>query len=114
MKGHKISLMTAILMNINIMVGSGILIGPGIMAGIAGNASFLGWPLVALFFLPMVLMYRADEPYVPWGWRVLRLCERRSFKDCRLLVRLFVCYRIYIFRRGRALGIKAAIACRIW
>ena len=34
MKGHKISLMTAILMNINIMVGSGILIGPGLMAAL--------------------------------------------------------------------------------
>ncbi len=55
MKHHKISLMTAILMNINIMVGSGILIGPGIMAGIAGNASFLSWFVVALLFLPIVL-----------------------------------------------------------
>lgn len=55
MKHHKISLVTAILMNINIMVGSGILIGPAVMAGIAGNASFLGWLLVALLFLPIVL-----------------------------------------------------------
>lgn len=37
------------------MVGSGILIGPGIMAGIAGNASFLSWFIVALLFLPIVL-----------------------------------------------------------
>ena len=42
-------------MNINIMVGSGILIGPGIMAGVAGNASFLTWLVVALLFLPIVL-----------------------------------------------------------
>ena len=55
MKHHKISLVTAILMNINIMVGSGILIGPAVMAGIAGNASFLAWLLVALIFLPIVL-----------------------------------------------------------
>ena len=55
MKHHKISLTTAILMNINIMVGSGILIGPGIMAGISGNASFLSWFFVALLFLPIVL-----------------------------------------------------------
>lgn len=55
MKQHKISLFTAILLNINIMVGSGILAGPGLMAAIAGNASFLAWPLVALFFLPLVL-----------------------------------------------------------
>ncbi len=37
------------------MVGSGILIGPAVMAGIAGNASFLAWLLVALLFLPIVL-----------------------------------------------------------
>ncbi len=55
MASYKISLGTAILMNINIMVGSGILIGPGIMAGISGNASFLTWLLVGLMFLPIVL-----------------------------------------------------------
>ena len=37
------------------MVGSGILVGPAVMAGIAGNASFLAWLLVALLFLPIVL-----------------------------------------------------------
>ena len=37
------------------MVGTGILIGPGKMAAVAGNASFLSWPLVALLFLPIVL-----------------------------------------------------------
>jgi amino acid transporter len=42
-------------MNINIMVGVGIFIGPPLMAQKAGNASFLGWPLVALIFLPVVL-----------------------------------------------------------
>lgn len=55
MKEHKISLTTAILLNMNIMIGSGILIGPGASAAISGNASFLAWPLVALLFLPMVL-----------------------------------------------------------
>lgn len=55
MKEHKISLSTAILLNMNIMIGSGILIGPGNIAAIAGNASFLAWPIVALFFLPLVL-----------------------------------------------------------
>lgn len=54
-KQHKISLFTAILMNINIMVGSGILFGPGIIAAISGNASFLTWLLVAFIFLPIVL-----------------------------------------------------------
>ncbi|MBA3752197.1 APC family permease [Candidatus Dependentiae bacterium] len=55
MNQHKISLTTAILMNFNIMIGSGILIGPAIMAEKAGNASFLAWLLVALIFLPIVL-----------------------------------------------------------
>ncbi|HEX2978339.1 MAG TPA: APC family permease [Candidatus Babeliales bacterium] len=55
MKQHKISLFTAILLNLNIMIGSGILIGPGSMAAIAGNASYLAWIMVALIFLPIVL-----------------------------------------------------------
>ncbi len=55
MEQHKISLSTAVLMNFNIMIGSGILIGPSVMAGIAGNASFLAWFFVALIFLPVVL-----------------------------------------------------------
>lgn len=52
---HKISLLTAILINMNIMIGSGILIGPSKTAAIAGNASFLSWFLVAILFLPLVL-----------------------------------------------------------
>jgi APA family basic amino acid/polyamine antiporter len=55
MEEHKISLSTAILLNMNIMIGSGILIGPGAAAAISGNASFLAWPIVALMFLPIVL-----------------------------------------------------------
>lgn len=55
MKEQKISLSTAILLNMNIMIGSGILIGPGAAAAISGNASFLTWPIVALIFLPIVL-----------------------------------------------------------
>lgn len=55
MKEHKISLLTAILLNMNIMIGSGIMGGPAAVAAICGNASFLAWPLVALMFLPIVL-----------------------------------------------------------
>ncbi len=44
MKEHKISLFTAVLLTMNIMIGSGILIGPGNIAAIAGSASFLAWP----------------------------------------------------------------------
>ncbi len=55
MKPHKISLTTAILLNLNIMIGSGILIGPGRMAAIAGSLSYLAWIVVAMLFLPIVL-----------------------------------------------------------
>ena len=55
MSDRKISLSTAVLLNMNIMIGSGILIGPGRSAAISGNASFLAWPLVAFLFLPVVL-----------------------------------------------------------
>jgi len=65
MKQHKISLTTAILMNINIMVGSGILIGPGVMTAVAGNASFITWLLVALLFLPVVLSTVQMSRYSP-------------------------------------------------
>ena len=54
MQQQKMSLFAAILMNINIMVGAGIYIGPATMAKIAGNASYLNWPLVALVFFPVV------------------------------------------------------------
>lgn len=52
---HKISLRTAILLNMNIMIGSGIFLSPSQIALIAGNASFLAWPAVVLLFLPLVL-----------------------------------------------------------
>ncbi|MBT4595245.1 APC family permease [bacterium] len=52
---EKISLVTAVLMGINVMVGVGILIAPSVMAGIAGNASFLAWGAVALILLPLLL-----------------------------------------------------------
>lgn len=54
MKTEKISFLSALLMNINLMIGSGIFVGPTQMALIAGSASYLTWPLVALCFLPIV------------------------------------------------------------
>lgn len=58
---NKISLSTAILMNMNIMIGGGVFAFPAIMAaistyqgGVLGNASFLGWGLTALCILPIV------------------------------------------------------------
>ena len=55
MTKHKISLTTAVLLSMNILIGSGIIVGPGQIAAIAGNASFLAWPIIALLFLPLVL-----------------------------------------------------------
>ncbi|MCK4264980.1 APC family permease [Candidatus Babeliales bacterium] len=55
MKESKISLFTATLININIMVGAGIYIAPSLMAQKAGSFSFLGWGLSALVLLPIVL-----------------------------------------------------------
>ncbi len=67
MKEHKISLTTATLLNMNIMIGSGILIGPALIAATAGNASFLAWPLAALIFLPMVLCTAQLSRMFPTG-----------------------------------------------
>ncbi|MBU1008029.1 APC family permease [Candidatus Dependentiae bacterium] len=62
---HKISFWTAVLMNINIMVGIGIFILPPLMTQRAGYASFLGWPLVALVVLPIVLSVAAMARLFP-------------------------------------------------
>src|SRR5690349_20003336 len=50
-----ISLFTAILININIMVGAGIFINPPLMASIAGQFSYLGWLVGALIMVPLVI-----------------------------------------------------------
>jgi APA family basic amino acid/polyamine antiporter len=50
----KIPFIAAILMNINIIVGSGIFAFPQFMAAKSGAWSFLGWPLVALMLLPII------------------------------------------------------------
>lgn len=65
MKTHKISLLSAILLNMNILIGSAILFGSGRSAMVAGSASFLAWPLVALLFLPMVLSTAKLSVMVP-------------------------------------------------
>lgn len=62
---HKISLFTAILIGINIMVGVGIFRFPSLMAARAGNASFLAWPIIALIFLPIVLSIAAIARVFP-------------------------------------------------
>ncbi len=54
MNNYKISLITAIVLNINIMIGSGIFICPPQLAQIGGYWSFLSWTMGALVFLPVV------------------------------------------------------------
>ena len=51
---NKMSMFTAILVSINIMIGIGIYLMPSYMAQQSGSLSFLGWGLVALIFLPVV------------------------------------------------------------
>lgn len=51
----KISFIAAVLMNINIIVGSGIYNYPPLMAHRAGGLSFLGWILAGLLLLPIAL-----------------------------------------------------------
>ncbi len=55
MLDNKISLWSAILININLMVGAGIYFMPPLMAREAGSWSFLGWPLCSILFVPVVL-----------------------------------------------------------
>jgi len=54
MEKDKISLFTAIMMNINIMVGAGAFIMPSLMAQKASALSFLGWISVGIIFFPLV------------------------------------------------------------
>ena len=65
MEQKKISVLTAILMNANIMIGAGIFIGPTMMAQKAGNLSFLGWFAVAIVFLPVVWSVTQVSQYFP-------------------------------------------------
>jgi amino acid transporter len=107
MKQHKISLLTAILLNINIMIGSGILAGPGIMAGIAGNASFLPWPIVALLFLPLVLSIVSLSGMCPgaggfYAYAKMGLNERAGYLSGLLYVigyTFAVAVEVLVFRK---------------
>ncbi len=51
----QITLFTAILININIMLGAGVFINPGPLTLFAGSLGFLGYILSALVLLPIVL-----------------------------------------------------------
>lgn len=52
----KIPFFAAVLMNINIIVGSGIYANPQFMAQNAGTWGFLGWPIIALMMMPIILV----------------------------------------------------------
>lgn len=52
----KISFVSAVLMSINIIVGSFIFVAPQRMAAMAGSMSFLGWVLAGILLLPIVLI----------------------------------------------------------
>lgn len=52
---NQISLVTAILLNINIMVGAAIFVAPPLMAAQAGGMSYLGWLISALIVLPIIM-----------------------------------------------------------
>lgn len=54
-----LSIVDAIFMNINMMVGVGAFFGPQLMTQKMGAASFLGWIAVTLIFLPIVLSVAA-------------------------------------------------------
>lgn len=53
-KKREMSFLAAVLLTINTMVGAGILASLGPVTGIAGNVSFLAWPLIGLLILPVV------------------------------------------------------------
>lgn len=55
MKDNKISFFTAVLLNINIMIGAAIYINPPLMAAKSAGWSFLTWLLGAAIFTPVLL-----------------------------------------------------------
>ncbi|NCF71681.1 MAG: amino acid permease [Chlamydiales bacterium] len=64
-KDHKISVLTAILVNINIMVGAAIYINPPVMTAQVGASSYLTWLFGGLIFLPVVLGITAISKLFP-------------------------------------------------
>ncbi len=62
---QKISLTSAILMNINLMVGASAFVNPGFMAAYAGYASFYGWLFAGALFLPVVWCIAQITKYFP-------------------------------------------------
>ena len=64
-KQHKLSLFTAILINVNIMIGAAIYINPPVMTNQVGATSYLTWFFGGLIFLPVVLSITAISKLFP-------------------------------------------------
>ena len=62
---NQISLLTAILININIMLGAGLFINPKPLTQLAGPFGFIGYVLGALVLLPIVLSLAELAKYHP-------------------------------------------------
>jgi len=69
----KLSLTSAILMNINLMVGASAFMAPTFMTKAAGDASFYGWLVAGLLFFPVVWCIAQITTYFP---------EQGSFYCC--------------------------------
>ena len=72
---HKISFTSAMLMNINMMIGAGIFLLPSLMAEKAGNASFLGWPMVCILFVPIVMSIANAAQIFPTEGGLFTYCQ---------------------------------------
>ncbi len=80
MHDNKLSLPMAILININIMMGSGIFLNTVLIANKAGSVGFLSYALVGLMLLPLVLtMAKLIEMYPMGGFYSFTRQELSTF-----------------------------------
>ena len=77
----KISFMSAVLMNVNIIVGSGIYLFPPLMAKQAGGLSFLGWSLAGILLLPIVLTVAQAARIFPGEGGFYHYCKTALGED---------------------------------
>ena len=59
MSTSQVSIIVAILLNVNIMIGAGIFVSPPAMSAIIGDSSYLAWLVSSLIFLPVLF-------FTPW------------------------------------------------
>ncbi len=77
----KIPFIAAVLMNINIIVGSGIYLFPPLMAKQAGGLSFMGWFLVGILLLPIVLTVAQAARIFPGEGGFYHYCKSALGED---------------------------------